>query len=219
MLIPTTTVIALRCQFCGRMSFQGLSLFQFSRTRSHRFECTCGEELFSIISKDRKVFWLQFICSMCESRHVIRLAKREIWSSQVFDLYCEDTGLEVGHTGPREAVRQRVQEQDKTLAEMAQQLGFTDYFENPDVMYQVLEHLHKIAENGNLYCSCGNQDVEIEIFPDFVELRCDHCLAKVTVMARDQQDLDTVQKRWEVDLRLVSGDTGNPSNLQSHHKK
>ncbi|WP_227762612.1 hypothetical protein [Zhaonella formicivorans] len=200
MCIPTTSVVAIRCPICGQLEFHALSLFEFAGSSSCKIQCTCGRPLLSIGTKDRKKFWLHVDCAMCETKHLFYFTRKQIWSDEVLEIDCEDTGLEIGYIGPKNKVRQCVQKQDRSLAEMAEELGFADYFDSPDIMYDVLDRLYQIAENGNLNCNCGNQNIEIEIFPDHLELRCDYCRSSARIMARTEEDLEYIMNSTAIQL-------------------
>ncbi|MHB1420615.1 MAG: hypothetical protein ACYCX4_13725 [Bacillota bacterium] len=200
MLISTTTVIALRCPVCGQLDFHDLSLFHFANKASFKIECSCGAELLTVGTKDCKNFWLQLKCVLCETRHVYHRSRKEIWGDQALTVCCEETGLEIGYIGSREEVKRCIQNQEKSLSDLAEDLGFTDYFENQEVMYEVLDCLYRIAEQGNLYCQCGNHDVEIEIFPDRLELKCNLCHSTGVVKAESETDLEAVRQMWEIQL-------------------
>ncbi|HAA89178.1 MAG: Uncharacterized protein XD63_1116 [Thermoanaerobacterales bacterium 50_218] len=203
MLVATDVAVALRCPNCGRIKFQGLSLFTFSAQKTVRFTCTCGTPLLVISTKDRRVFYIQLDCIMCEGRHLFQHTLREIWSSDVLSLACEETGIEVCFLGPPEEVKRCIEEQERSLKEMAEDLGFSDYFANPEVMYEVLDFLHNIAEEGKLSCECGNFQIEVEIFADRIELRCPGCGAMGIINAESEEDLETLKDTWEI--RLTPG--------------
>lgn len=200
MYVPTSSIVAIRCPACGQLEFHALSLFDFAGANSNKIQCTCGRTLLNIGTKDRKKFWLHAECVMCETKHMLYFTRKQIWSKQVLELICEETGLEIGYIGPKNKVRQCVQKQDRSLAEMADELGFADYFDNPDIMYEVLDRLYQIAENGNLNCKCGNQNIEIEIFPDHLELSCDYCRSVARIMAKTDEDLQNINNSTAIML-------------------
>jgi len=115
-------------------------------------------------------------------------------------LVCEETGVEIGFIGSRELVRKNVQNMDKSVQEMAEELGYGEYFNNPEIMYKVLEHLHSIADKGQLYCSCNNNNLEVEVYPDRLELHCNHCGASGIVFAESFKDWEIVRRLGEVVL-------------------
>jgi hypothetical protein len=200
-LITTTTALALRCPECGKIKWHSLSLFSFSAQKTLRFNCSCGAPLLLISTKDRRLFYFQVECAMCEGRHLMEFFLKEIWSGKVLDLVCRETDLEIGFVGPRDQVKKCIAHQERSLQEMAEDLGYADYFANPDIMYEILDCLNKIAEDGNLSCQCGNRQVEVEIFADRIELRCTGCGAFGVIPAETRRDVEAVKKIWEIVLK------------------
>ncbi len=200
-MIPTSTVIAIRCSECGKMEYMSVSLFSFSGSNNATLKCSCGYEIVKITTKKRQDFWIQYICAMCEGRHLLKVTRAQMWANEIpLDLLCDETGIEVGYLGSKEKVKEKVKNQDQSLAEMADKLGFTEFFNNSSVMYEVLEHVYDIAERGKLYCNCGNQDIEVEIYPEYIELSCEKCKANGKIMADKDEDIQVVKKAWELKL-------------------
>lgn len=200
MLVSTTTIVAVRCAVCGKMDFHAMSLFSFAGKKVHRLTCSCGAGLMSLGSKDRRQFWLQLECLMCESRHIYYYNRQELWSGHLIVLTCEETDLAIGYIGSKEQVRKSILQQDKSVQEMAEDLGFVDYFENPEIMYEVLENLQQLAEDGRLSCQCGCYQINVEVFPDRLELRCENCDAVGLFYAESDCDLDAVKYAGEIRL-------------------
>ncbi len=200
MAFSTSSKIVLRCPSCGEVTQHDLSLFAFSGSDNLRLQCSCGTDVASFGTKDKKHFWIQAECSFCDETHLYYYQRKDIWGNAILSLPCDDSGLDIAYIGPPEKMEEVVSSGDKSLAEMAEDLGFGDYFSNPDVMYDVLDFLYQLAEKGDLFCHCGNYDVEIEIYPDRLELKCGYCEASGIVMARDDADLETLRGMKEIEL-------------------
>lgn len=76
------------------------------------------------------------------------------------------------------------------MEELMEEAGFDEYFDNPQVMYELLNGLHEMASQGTLHCACGNPDVQVEVLPDRVELTCPACGRWRSLVAESDQDLD-----------------------------
>lgn len=218
-MIPTVSVVGMRCPECGKVELHRLSLFAFAGNSTLKIECACGSGLLGLGSRDRTRFWLQLNCPLCEGRHIYHLQREEIWSADVLALTCEESGVEVAFLGERKCVQGALRRQDRSLAQLAKELGVSDYFENPDLMYQLLESIYGIAESGNLSCECGNQNLEMEIFPDRVELRCGNCGASSKLPARQESDLWAIQQVWRINLTRNGHLPLNKRPPRSHLKK
>jgi predicted RNA-binding Zn-ribbon protein involved in translation (DUF1610 family) len=204
MIIQTSNTVALRCPECGKIKYHTLSFFSFAGKEPVCFDCDCGAQLLSIATKDRKVYYLQLDCLMCETKHLYRYLFKDLWSSEVLHLFCEETGLGIGFIGPRQQVRKCIAKQERSLREMAEDLGFSDYFENPEAMYEILDDLHKLAAEAKLSCQCGNVDIEVEVFADHVELRCSNCDAVGIIGAESEEDRKAMKNTWEITLQTGS---------------
>jgi ribosomal protein S27E len=200
MVISTYTTVALRCPKCSKMDFYALSRFSMSGTDVAILKCQCGGNLLSMGRNNGKTYWLEVECSMCEDTHFFAFNYKKIWSGNLLTLVCEETGVEIGFIGSREVVRKNVQNMDKSVQEMAEELGYGEYFNYPEIMYKVLEHLHKIAESGRLYCSCNNHNLEVEVYPDRMELHCNDCGASGIIFAETFKDWEIVRHLNEVVL-------------------
>ncbi len=219
MLVVTTTAIALRCPGCGRIKCHSLSLFSFSANKAIQFACDCGRTVLSVTTKDKRLYTFQVECLMCEGKHSYQFFLKDVWSQRLLSLFCSETGFEVGFIGPRHEVRRCIAEQERSLREMAEDLGFSDYFENPEVMYEVLDRLHRIAESGGLLCRCGNHHIEVELFAERVELRCPECGACGVIDAGSREDVDALRSIWEIVLQPGKLQFLGAGRAKSHHRR
>ncbi|NPV26725.1 MAG: hypothetical protein HPY81_04520 [Firmicutes bacterium] len=219
MLIPTTTVIGVRCPDCGKIGFHAVSLFAFSAGQPVIIACFCGTEIISLETKDRRNFWVQVNCLLCETRHVLRHSRRQIWSGEILSICCPETGQELGFVGAIDKVRRATQNLDKSLREMALDLGLIDYFDNPDVMYEVLDCLQRLAEKGSLFCQCGNFDIDVEIFPEKIELSCGVCGAHRFIYAQSEDDSEAARRLSEIHLSKEGYSSANSKQLNKSRRR
>lgn len=200
MLISTQTTLALRCPSCGKMDFYVLSRFACTGGANSKVICECGSCLLSYCQKGRDVFRLQVECLICETKHVYAYKTGELWNGSLITIKCENTGVEIGYLGSKELVVNSARKAERSLGEMADELGYDKYFINTDIMYQVLDILRKMAEDGRMSCSCGGSHLEVEVYPDRVELNCPACNAVGIVFAETVKDLQWVHSMDGVDL-------------------
>ncbi len=200
MLIITYTTTAVYCPTCGKVNFHAISRFNLSGRQKVEITCECGTNLLVFQHQKDKIYSLKIACHMCEEYHNYSYSARELWSEQVATVFCQETGVEIGFIGPRDKVLKSINNMDKSVQEMVEELGYGEYFNNAEIMYKVLEILHKIAEKGKLFCSCGNYNLEVEVYPDRLELLCRDCGAVGVVFAETFKDLETVQQLKEIIL-------------------
>jgi len=200
MIIATNTVVAMRCPMCGKYGTHSLSLFAFSGKQTVQIACSCGANKISIGTKNRKSFWLQVPCVLCETKHLLNYPFKQLWSSEVLTLRCTDTELDLGYIGPEDQVLPLISGMEEDLDTMMDELGYDDYFHNPTVMMEALNCLHDIAEDGYLYCQCGNYQIEVDILPDRLELQCKDCGSISVVYAETEEDLNLVREMEVIEL-------------------
>lgn len=177
MILTTNTSVAIQCPKCGELEFNALSLFAFAGKGRENFYCQCGEPLLSVASRDHRHFNLSFHCAFCGEVHYLRLKRSVIWGKGVLPLVCPEVEASTGFIGPKQKVNQACHEREKSISELAAELGYEEEFENPEVMLKLLDHLHYLAKNGALSCGCGNRHLSFELLPDRVELYCEDCEA------------------------------------------
>lgn len=187
MILKTNTTIAIQCSQCGELEFHALSLFAFSGQERKNLLCGCGAELMSITSRNRQQFNARYVCTYCGETHYLKLNRQAIWGKEALPLTCPDVGASVGYIGPKKKVTQACHEREKSIGELAVELGYEEEFENPEVMLRILDYLHRLAKQSDLGCACGNQQLTFELLQDRIELYCECCEA-VGVIYADSAD-------------------------------
>lgn len=201
MPVETEKVLAMRCPECGRLELHRLQRFAIAPGESLDVKCSCGAVKLVINTRDRSEYRIKVTCVYCDGCHHQNMSGKQIWSAGgVIDLYCRDTGLELGHIGQDEAVRKIVSGREKELEVLVDEFGRDNYFHNSSIMYQVLSSLQQIAEKGTLYCQCGNYQIGVDIFPDRLELHCNKCDSVNIIYAETDEDLQVIQQLEEIEL-------------------
>ncbi|MGE5591129.1 MAG: hypothetical protein ACM3ZA_11010 [Bacillota bacterium] len=212
MLVTTDTSLALRCARCGRLDVHPLSLFAFSGNHSVRLTCSCGAHKLTVGQRGGQ-FYLQFPCFLCDQTHFLYFPRTAFWAPGLKQITCPETGLDLGFFGAERPMGQTLSDALGALGEgtsgegsgvdgahpsaaearaqaLVEEAGFDEYFDNPQVMYELLNGLHEMASQGTLHCACGNPDVQVEVLPDRVELTCPACGRWRPLVAESDQDLD-----------------------------
>jgi hypothetical protein len=194
LLVSTQRKIALRCPLCGRLDFHQITVFDFSGHTPVRIHCKCGFQKMVINTKDYQNFSLQISCLICEEVHILKFKRQELLEQPFSILKCIETGQELGYIGDESSVDEIIKEKQEDMGSIINNLGFEDYFTNPQVMFEILNQLHQIADENNLFCSCGNNQIEIDVFPEKLELRCPFCQSIHIIYAETIEDLYMVKK-------------------------
>lgn len=211
MLVSTARTLGIRCTDCGEQTVHSLYLFDFNRSGC-LIKCPCGRKLVHTAAStgadqtgtdSRSCFRLEYECPYCGHSHQLQINRQDLTGTKLVPFICPELEIPAAFLGPEETVLQALQIQDQSLEETARELGFVDYFANPEIMYEVLGSLYQIAEGNNLSCSCGNYYIGVEIFADRVELRCSRCGAVAVVSASTADDWKLLQGTREI--RLLEG--------------
>ncbi|GAB6159056.1 hypothetical protein JCM39194_22560 [Desulfotomaculum varum] len=200
MLITTATTLAIRCPECGALEFHNLSRFALSGRGKLQISCSCGAFLLGVVSKSPGSYWLQIPCVFCETKHIREISGTRLWGRQPLHLTCPESGLELGYIGRAEEVKVLAESLDTGLEALMEELGYDDYFTNPAVMHQVMACLQEIADNGGLYCQCGNNHIEVDVYLDRLELHCKECDSINIVYAETEEDLQVIQQVDTIEL-------------------
>ncbi|MGE5528408.1 MAG: hypothetical protein ACM3X6_04610 [Patescibacteria group bacterium] len=194
LLLSTSRTVALRCPLCGRFQIHTFSLFSFVRGRPLAITCGCGFNKMTISAAAHKNYRIQLACLACTGTHPVYLRRGELWGDALHRFHCPEVGAEVGYLGPEQTVRRVAAEERDRLDSIANDLGFDDFFIHPEIMLGTLAHLHFLAGSKNLGCQCGNQEIEVDVFPDKLELRCMSCDSLLIVYAETPEDLAAVRR-------------------------
>ena len=193
MLVPARLAFAMRCPQCGKWETSVVSLFDFSGGATVRLTCSCGSHKVTGGMRRGGPFWVQVPCYLCDGMHFTYYAVSEFWAPAVKRILCIDTDLQLGAFGGEAEVAAMVPPGDHEAEKLLEDTIMEDYFENPEIMYQALTHVHDLADAGHLNCQCGNRKVEVDIFSDRLELSCPECGGRLAVHAADAADLERLE--------------------------
>jgi len=199
MLIATDAVLTMRCPECGKVDVHNFSRFAFPRGKTVSINCSCGAVKLEVI-KNRSSYLLKLACMVCETSHLHEISGKTLWSGEVTRLTCRETDLIVGNIGPVSKIGEIVMSHEQELGTFFGEVGRDSYFHNSRIMFEALNRLHDIVEDGELYCQCGNHKIEVDIFPDRLELHCKNCDSINIIYAETEEDLNVIQQVDSIEL-------------------
>lgn len=200
-LISARTTFALRCPQCGQMEAAAVSRFQLAGGRSLKVSCSCGGHKLTIGAKHGQVA-VQIPCYLCDGIHFMYDSSKRFWHEAFRHISCSETELQLGAYGQTPEVEAYARPGVSDLDRLLEDAAFDDYFDHPEIMYQALNLVHNLAEQGSLACACGNPKISVDIYPDRLELICLDCGRHKAIMAATEADLTLL----ELTTRIEVGD-------------
>ncbi|TZE82910.1 hypothetical protein [Calorimonas adulescens] len=193
MLINPEVTVAFRCLECGRLTFDSTTPFKLVKEHGVMFPCECGRSTVTINITEKMQYSITVPCIACGEYHTYTLDKR-IWREPLNILTCPKSGYKVCFLGKEQPVLRAIEDYDVELDKALMDLNFDDYFKNDEVMYEAINKLHEIAERGNLYCTCGNDNIDVLLKPEGIELLCKKCHARGFIYAGSIKDLRSIAR-------------------------
>ncbi|MBP2634331.1 MAG: hypothetical protein H6Q72_238 [Firmicutes bacterium] len=203
MIINAVSTLALYCPRCGKIELHNVSRFAINNSAC-QLACSCGQSQGTISVAGRRQYLLDIPCVVCETNHLIFLDSNLFRQPKASRIYCDQANLELGFVGNPEAIAAIVDKHKQEVASLASELeGQPDGsgIENSQILLEILNKIHDIAEQGGVYCSCGNStDVEVDVLVDAVELSCHQCEGRLLISAKDEQDLARLSAMGAIEL-------------------
>ncbi len=175
--------IALRCPLCGKIEYHPLSPFTIKADQPHRIHCSCGFRKAMVMRGAPNNFQIQIPCISCGREHAYTYSARTIWRIAAGTMACPIFGETLGFLGERDEVEEAGRQWKDGGTE-----GLSDYFLNPSVVFDILEHLQDLAGTHSLYCQCGSMAIELDLRPEYLELHCVECGMTARIQAVTDED-------------------------------
>ncbi|MCE5285928.1 MAG: hypothetical protein LLG02_08800 [Pelosinus sp.] len=212
MVISTLATFALYCPRCSKLELHDVSCFKLKMAESHILRCSCGQVQAAVTSACHHQYILSIPCASCNTNHVVCLDSRRFLGSgadsanKLTKIYCPVENLELGFAGKRDSIEFFMNEHRQEVERLAREMYKNEYseydesIENPQVMLDVLNRVHDIAETGQVHCRCGSGAIEAMIMPECIELYCRSCGAQMAIPAVSEHDLETVRSLESIEL-------------------
>ncbi len=214
MKLYTAKTIALRCSLCGALGYHTISPFSFSGGKAVSINCECGYRKARLGTKDYRQYWLQVPCVVCETEHRFVYPAPELWTASLTEICCPGTGLGLGYLGNLSEVRTAAAAWDENGA-----TGFDAYFVNPPVMYEIVRLLQALAGAEQLTCLCGSREIEVDLYPERLELYCRHCQSRSIIYAETAEDLKVMRDVQRIEMTPHGFACIDATNLRSLRRR
>lgn len=197
MLLTMNQIVACRCAFCGHMALQEMSLFCL---KDYVLRCDCGETCAHFVRRGNRLH-IQVTCFLCDEEHRYQESLRIIHHTKLRSFFCAETEFPLLFLGERHAVEQAVSEADCDFEELSQSAGFFQVLDT--VLLKNLDHIHDIALEGRLTCSCNGTHITMQVQEDTILLCCNDCGATKKLSMATPEDCAYLQ---ELDEIIVDSD-------------
>lgn len=194
MIIDTSLTIAFKCPSCGSYEFFNLSMFKLLYSKEYNFSCHCNNSSTLLSVENSKDYKVKIGCIGCGNDHIYIISRKELLNKEINIFHCPQTGIQQCFIGKDHVVRSKIDNLEKEMDELIDMFGYDNYFKNTRVMFDSLNKVHDIAEQGNLFCECGNEDIELRLLADKIHLKCNKCQGSLSISAASNEDLKKTQK-------------------------
>ncbi len=174
-----TKTIAYICPYCSGVTQKQIGIFRFSGNSATELLCTdknCHEACASIQATHDK-YKIIVDCPICGESHCFKISKSAFWNKDIISFRCNNTGISIFFIGNKKLVTKAVDENNVLLEEMADE--FDIHQENIELIFGIIDDLHRILNEGRISCKCGGQNI-VPTFDDRgIMITCNDCGNKI----------------------------------------
>ncbi len=203
MLINTNIAFAIRCDMCGRLKTYNISLFDFLKNKKIKLTCICNHTNAIIKTQNCKSFLIEIPCFACQHTHVFTYNLKQFFQSNIV-ARCIETGMEIGFIGKHKDIQKLISQHEKYSYKAIDEIGFYDYFDDSNIIMKSISRIRELEKKGRVFCDCGLGDIEINLFPDRIELNCLNCNSIQMIYAQNKEDLHNLISKDSIELHQHS---------------
>jgi len=118
MLFDTNIGASVRCDNCGKLIMNEISLFNLSRSGVCEVKCSCDKVVMTVKSSNCKNFRIYIPCIVCEKDHLFMFDSRQALTQKVKILSCPASQMDIAFVGNKILVEGLAQKHEKDLQEL-----------------------------------------------------------------------------------------------------
>jgi hypothetical protein len=118
MLFDTNIGASVRCNNCGKLIMNEISLFNLSRSGLYEVKCSCDKVVMTIKSSNCKNFRIYIPCIVCEKDHLFMFDSRHALTEKVKILSCPASQMDIAFVGNKALVEDLARKHEKDLQEL-----------------------------------------------------------------------------------------------------
>ncbi|MFA5524126.1 MAG: hypothetical protein WDA24_07190 [Tissierellales bacterium] len=200
MLINSKLAIAVRCDVCNSFNILETTLFELFTNKETELVCSCGQHNAIIKTKDHKSLRMDIYCFVCQDKHTFKYTLKQLLRGNIITR-CTETGVEICFMVSDGDINELIEKYQMNYNGFYKELEFLDYFNAPEIMMKSLERIKKLDGKGYIGCSCGEDSIEMNIFPDRIELKCMKCGGIKLIYAENDDDYNNFISKEKILLR------------------
>lgn len=158
-----------------------------------------------IVYRNKKEIIVKMYCDQCKEYSKFKFTISSLNKPGGYRACCAGCGNELGYVGPREDIEAIAAKHRRDVEALMREMGFDDYFTNPFIMYEMINHVHDMAEDKKIQCQCGSRDVTANIGTDRIELVCKNCGGRHIIKAATQKDLEIAKEKPAIIIKSKLG--------------
>ncbi|CCQ93854.1 hypothetical protein CULT_1530007 [[Clostridium] ultunense Esp] len=197
MLLYGCKTLILRCHFCARLREYELNLFHIRGGNKIEYKCECGETNITFIQKNKGID-IFVNCFNCGNKHYYNLDLHTILKDDNI-IYCF-CGTEALYLGSKNMAKRFLLGKSIGIGSIDNDKTSKDFFNNFKVLAKILSILYGLKMENKISCSCGNSQINIELFSDRIELECLNCHSVKIIFAETEDDLSVLSKKDKIIL-------------------
>lgn len=175
MIENLSKTISYICPFCSGVTQKQIGIFRFSGDMPAELYCSdkmCNEPC-AIITPGRDKYKIAVDCPLCGETHSFVISKSAFWNKDLLSFSCPNAGVDIFFIGKKSLVTEAVDENNKMLESIADK--YDNSLEDSDVLFHILDDLHRILNEDRIVCKCGNHRITPVFDENGILLVCDAC--------------------------------------------
>lgn len=199
MLINGWKTLIIRCNHCGKLQEYDFNIFEIMSNCHREFQCSCGNKVVAIDTKPNRTGYFKLTCFTCGDEHLYKFHVTDLFTNdKIYNCYYGD---EICFIGNRKAENRLLLEEPVSVEKIFRKKNIMNYFTDFKIITTSLHKLGQMERNGLVSCECGSSRIEIKLFFDRIELKCEQCNSVKIIYAETEEDLNVLINKDRIVLR------------------
>ena len=198
-MINGCKIITVRCRFCGRLRKYDFNVFEAMSKDKVEYRCKCGEVNVLVSKGKDNDIGFEVGCFNCGDRHYHNFKLKEIIEDNNM-VYCSHGG-NLFSIESKKIANQIPLEGQANIGNEDKEIHGEDYFNNFNILTKALKKIYDLNKKHKIDCDCGNAKINVELFADRIELKCENCHSVKLIFTETEEDLSILLKKDKIILK------------------